>query len=58
MPAIPRLDGASRASECAVAAILARLGALDPAHPRIALEMRNWRGLLTGAIRPAPALRA
>lgn len=50
-------DGASRASECAVAAILARLGALDPAHPLVEAPLRNRRGLVAGAVRPAPALR-
>jgi len=54
-------DGATRASECAVAAILVRLGALDAAHPavrrRLNPELRNWRGLATGEIRPAAALR-
>ena len=55
-------DGATRASECAIAAILARLGALDPAHPaaraRLAPAIRNWRGIETGTIRPAEALTA
>lgn len=50
-------DGARRASECAIAAILARLGVLDPAHPLVEAPVRNWRGLVTGAVRPAPALR-
>lgn len=53
-------DGTTRASECAIAAILARLGALDPAHPaaarRLNPTLRNWRGRETGAIRPAAAL--
>ncbi|WP_316013835.1 asparaginase [Roseobacter sp. HKCCA0434] len=51
-------DGSTRASECAIAAILARLGAADPAHPMIAKRLtppqRNWRGIETGVIRPAP----
>ena len=53
-------DGASRASECAIGAVLARLGALDPAGPGRALidaPVLNWRGIVTGAIRPAAALR-
>lgn len=54
-------DGATRASECAIAALLVRLGAADPAHPeiraRLAPELRNRRGLRVGAIRPGPALR-
>ncbi len=53
-------DGATRASECAIAAILARLGALDPGHPaaarRLNPTLRNWRGRETGTIRPAAAL--
>lgn len=53
-------DGATRASECAIAAILARLGVLDPGHPlarnRLAPTLRNWRGIETGSIRPAAAL--
>ena len=55
--AIKIADGASRASECAVAAILARLGTLDPSHPLIEAPVVNWRGLVTGAVRPAAALR-
>jgi L-asparaginase II len=53
-------DGATRGSECAVAAILARLGALDPDHPAARAVMNagivNRRGIVTGTIRPAPAL--
>lgn len=51
-------DGATRAAEAAVVAILARLGALDAAHPaarrRLDAPQRNWRGLETGIIRAAP----
>ena len=54
-------DGATRASECAIAAILARLGALDPASPaaraRMDAPILNRRGIVTGAVRPAAALR-
>ncbi len=53
-------DGTTRASECAIAAVLVRLGVLDPAHPatirRMTPVLRNWRGLDVGAIRPVPAL--
>lgn len=53
-------DGATRGSECAVAAILTRLGVLDPAHPAAIARMRpailNRRGVVTGDIRPAAAL--
>ncbi|QPH55431.1 asparaginase [Pontivivens ytuae] len=55
-------DGTTRASECAIAAILARLGVADPAHPLIAKRLnppqKNRRGLVTGEIRPAPGLWA
>ena len=54
-------DGATRAAECAIAALLVRLGALDAGHPAAARwmtpEIRNWRGIVTGGIRPGPALR-
>ncbi|SFQ95354.1 asparaginase [Poseidonocella sedimentorum] len=53
-------DGATRASECAVAALLARLGALDPEHPAVqsllSPAIHNQRGDAVGAIRPAAAL--
>ena len=53
-------DGATRASECAMAAILVKLGVLDAAHPAVGrvmnAEVRNRRDILTGYIRPAPAL--
>lgn len=51
-------DGATRASEAAIAGLLAHLGVLDPAHPaarrRLGDPIRNWRGLETGEIRLAP----
>lgn len=50
-------DGTTRAAEAAIAALLVRLGALDPAHPaavkRLSPVQRNWRGLVTGEIRTA-----
>ncbi|MDU8912737.1 asparaginase [Aestuariicoccus sp. MJ-SS9] len=53
-------DGATRASECAIAAILVRLGVLDPAHPDVQRflnpPLRNRRGIVCGEIRPTPAL--
>ena len=53
-------DGATRASEAAIVALLVRLGALDPAHPDVAGYLKkpilNWDGLVTGAVTPAPAL--
>lgn len=60
--AVKIADGASRASETALAAILVRLGVLDAAHPVVARfldrPIRNWDGLVTGAERPAPDLLA
>lgn len=51
-------DGATRASECAVTALLARLGAIsadDPAATRrLTPSLTNRRGLAVGGIRPAP----
>ncbi len=53
-------DGATRASEVAVAAILTRLGVLDAADPVVARYLNrpilNWDGLVVGAERPAPGL--
>lgn len=55
-------DGATRASECAMAALLVRFGAADPADPRISARLhaplRNRRGLLAAGVRPAAALAA
>ncbi len=53
-------DGATRASECAIAAILVRLGVLDPKHPatqkRMAAPLVNCRGIKAARIQPAPSL--
>lgn len=53
-------DGADRAAEIAIAALLVRVGALDEKHPVAAryLErpIRNWDGLVTGAERATPHL--
>ena len=53
-------DGATRASECAIAALLVRLGVLEPAHPDVKRflnpEIRNRRGIVTGFVRPAALL--
>ena len=50
-------DGGTRGAECAIAALLVRLGVLDPDHPatrkRMNAPIRNWRGVETGMIRPA-----
>jgi len=53
-------DGATRASECAIAALLVKLGVLDQHHPatikRMTPELKNWRGTVTGFLRPSAAL--
>lgn len=53
-------DGATRASECAIAQILVKLGALDANHPEaIAFtngSILNRRNVETGHLRAAPAL--
>ena len=53
-------DGTTRASECAIAAILVKLGVLDAEHPEtqkyLNAPIRNWRGTRTGTLRAAPAL--
>ena len=50
-------DGATRASECALASILVGLGVLDPDHPatlrRRNAPVTNRAGRVTGYIRPA-----
>lgn len=55
-------DGATRGAECAIAALLVRLGVLDANHPatlkRMNAPITNWRGTLTGYIRPAAGLVA
>lgn len=60
--AVKIADGASRAAEAAIAAVLAQLGVVDAADPRVAVhlnaEVRNWDGLLTGYVRPGAALMA
>ncbi|MEI4470089.1 asparaginase [Frigidibacter sp. MR17.24] len=50
-------DGSTRASEAAITGLLIRAGVLDARHPAVAAHLgtqRNWRGLITGAIRLAP----
>ena len=53
-------DGARRGSEGAMAAILVKLGVLDPRHPatlkRINAALRNRRGAEVGIVRPAENL--
>ena len=49
-------DGTTRGAECAIAAIMVRLGLLEADHPaarkRLNAPIRNWRGIETGMIRP------
>ncbi len=54
-------DGASRAAEVAMAAILQRLGILDQTRSarladRLQIPLRNWNGIHVGDLRPAAAL--
>ncbi|GGD21773.1 asparaginase [Sinisalibacter lacisalsi] len=53
-------DGATRASEATIAALLVRLGVLDPDHEEtkkvLNAPIRNWRGTVTGHIRPVQGL--
>ncbi len=55
-------DGGTRGAECAIAALLVRLGVLDAEHPatrkRMNAVIRNFNGLETGMIRPAAGLLA
>lgn len=57
--AIKIADGATRASECAMAALLVRLGAAEGDHPEVQARLnptlRNWDGLDVGHISPAAA---
>jgi L-asparaginase II len=53
-------DGTTRASECAIAAILVKLGVLDVNHPstqkRMNAPLKNRRGIDVGMIKPAAGL--
>lgn len=54
-------DGASRASEAAIAQILIRLGALEAesaaARARVDYPLKNWRGIEVGELRASDSLR-
>jgi L-asparaginase II len=56
--ALKIMDGTTRASECAIAAILVALGVLDPRHPatrkRLGVPILNRRGIETGQIVASP----
>jgi len=60
--AVKAADGATRAAECAIAALLVRLEVLDTANPEVKAflnpQVHNWNGLITGEIKPAPGLLA
>jgi L-asparaginase II len=49
-------DGATRAAEVAIAALLARLGVIASNHPMLQRPIRNWDGLVTGVERPVANL--
>ncbi|MGH1463923.1 MAG: asparaginase [Cognatishimia sp.] len=54
-------DGATRAAETAIAAILIKLGVLDALHPEAQhyfnRPVRNWTGVQTGSIRASSVLK-
>ncbi|MBN2740957.1 MAG: asparaginase [Rhodobacteraceae bacterium] len=56
--ALKIVDGATRASEAAITALLIRQGVLDRNHPTVETWLtgaqKNWRGIVTGEIRLAP----
>lgn len=58
--ALKAADGATRAAECATAALLVRLGVLDPNHPatlkRMNTPITNRRDVVTGKLVPAAGL--
>ncbi|NVO26147.1 asparaginase [Donghicola sp. C2-DW-16] len=58
--ALKVIDGGTRGSECAIAALLVKLGLLEADHPAVLNRMnkvqKNWRGLETGILRPAADL--
>lgn len=58
--ALKIMDGTTRASECAMAAILCRLGVLDANDPSVKAyrnpDLKNFAGLVTGDMRPSAAL--
>ena len=58
--ALKVMDGGTRASECAMAAVLCRLGVLDADDPLVKRyrnpDLKNFAGLITGDMRPSVAL--
>ncbi|WP_425097751.1 asparaginase [Tropicibacter sp. S64] len=53
-------DGTTRAAECAMAAILVKLGVVDAGHPDVRRflnpDILNWDGLVVGKVQPAASL--
>lgn len=58
--ALKIMDGTTRASECAMAAILCKLGVLDANDPAVKAyrnpDLKNFAGLITGDMRPSKVL--
>ena len=58
--ALKIMDGTTRASECAMASILCKLGVLDAKDPAVKAyrnpDLKNFAGLITGDMRPSIAL--
>ena len=58
--ALKVMDGTNSAQNCVIAALLVRLGLLDPNHPEAILRLNpptiNSRGLVTGYMRPTSTL--
>lgn len=58
--AVKITDGATRASECVIAALLVKCGVLEPDHPetskRLTPLLKSWRGIEAGVIRPVSEL--
>jgi L-asparaginase II len=60
--AVKIADGATRAAELAIAALLVRAGVLERDHPatrkRLDAALSNWRGIEVGVLRPAAGFPA
>ncbi|MCF2905900.1 asparaginase [Octadecabacter sp. CECT 8868] len=58
--ALKIMDGTTRAAECAIAAILCKLGVVDAHDPLVKQyrnpDLKNFAGLVTGDMRPSVAL--
>ena len=58
--ALKIVDGTTRASQCAIAALLVKLGVLSATHPatlrRMNAPLKNRRGIDVGIIKPAAGL--